>query len=562
MLRLRRVLFLLPFAVTLACTGEPSTPSAVPEIQELERFEAPAGIDTPAPAGATVQATDTKGAALAVEEPELTEGLDVSALVRDYNSASYDAPPRQFRAGHVTPRTLAPSAIQVQPGQFRVKLPSAAPITTPAVHAGYVVTSGGFHSKELYAFEAKSGTLAWAVDLDDDGPSAPACEDRVCVFNTESCTVFALAVDTGKPLWSWWLGDPLTSAPTIANGLVFTSYPALGSSANVHPAPTGSNRGSVAPTPSSKGRPPQQSHALAAFDLHTGELHWTRWIDSDVMSAPVAVGSSLYATTFAGTIYKFDQKTGEILAARQARATSAPVIVGDDVFYTQRTDKGAASPAEEAIARDNAKTPQKKYVAAKKRADYLDARAQRASSYASKGKSLDASNGFSAGAPVSANAQTAEGNIGQASVSTLQAFQGSRIVNLAGMNISTMGDEVVAIDGETGRARWKQRLQGDLAGAGGALATAPAAAGHRIFVGTLDGHVLQLDPKTGATERRYPVGAAIRAQPVIEDGWLYVGTEDGQLVAIDTGDPALRGWSQWGGNAQRTGARAVSRAKR
>jgi outer membrane protein assembly factor BamB len=493
-----------------------------------------------------------------VAEPPLTDGEDVLALVLGYNSAKYDAPPDSFRAGHVTPRQLDAKAIDKTSSGFRVQLPNGAPITTPAIHAGYLVSSGGFHSKQIYAFKAQSGDFAWAVDLDDDGPSAPACEDRVCVFNTESCTVFALAVDTGEMMWSWWLGDPLMSAPTIANGMVFTSYPAQGNSAaaNVQQqaAPNHEQANSRRERKAGKGRPPGQSHALAAFDLQSGEMLWTRWIDSDVMSAPVAIGNSLYASSFAGTVYKFDQKTGNILAARKSRATSAPVIAGDDVFYTKRTDAGGSAMAEEGIARDNAKA-QKKYVAAKKKAVYLEAKEQRKSSYAKKGKSLDASNGFGGGAPASANTKSAEANVGQASVSTLQAFQGSRILSYRGSNINTMGDEVIATDAETGKELWKHSINGDLAGAGGALATAPAAAGGNVFVATLDGRVLQLDPSSGKIARTYEIGAPVRSQPLIQDGWLYVGTDDGKLVGIDTTDASLTGWPQWGGDAQRTGVR-------
>lgn len=49
------------------------------------------------------------------------------------------------------------------------------------------------------------------------------------------------------------------------------------------------------------------------------------------------------------------------------------------------------------------------------------------------------------------------------------------------------------------------------------------------------------------------IGSPIRSQPVVDDGWIYVGTEDGKLVAIDTKDPSVTGWPTWGGNAQRTG---------
>jgi outer membrane protein assembly factor BamB len=92
---------------------------------------------------------------------------------------------------------------------------------------------------------------------------------------------------------------------------------------------------------------------------------------------------------------------------------------------------------------------------------------------------------------------------------------------------------------------------------GGFLGTAPAAAGDRVLVATLKGEVLELRPDTGQVARRHAVGAAIRAQPVVVDGWIYVGTEDGRLVAIDTKDRSLTGWPMWGGNAARTGIAAT-----
>jgi outer membrane protein assembly factor BamB len=84
-------------------------------------------------------------------------------------------------------------------------------------------------------------------------------------------------------------------------------------------------------------------------------------------------------------------------------------------------------------------------------------------------------------------------------------------------------------------------------------ATAPLAAGDHVLLGTLQGQVLQRDPKTGTSTASYPVGSPIRSQPVVADGWIYVGTDDGKRVAINTRDPSITGWPTWGGNAQRTG---------
>src|SRR5262249_25851899 len=161
-----------------------------------------------------------------------------------------------------------------------------------------------------------TGELVWGVTLDDDGPSAAVCADGVTVFNTESCTIFALDAKTGKQLWSYFLGDPLTSTPTIANGKVFTSYPAAGRGGqaqqqNLNPANNAPQDKKAAAKPkdnqAAKAGPPC-SHVLAAFDLKTGKILWQRWIDSDVMTAPVAVDKDLYATSFAGVVYKFSQE--------------------------------------------------------------------------------------------------------------------------------------------------------------------------------------------------------------------------------------------------------------
>jgi outer membrane protein assembly factor BamB len=449
------------------------------------------------------------------------------------NSARYARPPTTFRAGHVSPRP-SPKPARTAAG-FVVQFGSHASITTPTVYRNSVIVSGGFQSKELYAFETRTGKPQWAIDLHDDGPSSPACEDNVCVISTESCTLFALAADTGKALWSFWLGDPLTSAPTIAHGRVFASYPAAGTAAGTLP------------------RPPGASHALAAFDLATGKIQWQLWLDSDVMSAPVAMDEFVYVTTFHGTLIKLEQATGKVRYAMRAQATSAPVVKFErgveQMYYTKRS--GAARSTREAIIRADHNEPQTKYETADKPAEYIDPEVQERSTYATTSSSQDAKNGFS-NKPAASGYGKAAANVGVSNVSSMQAFQGSRILHLGSRNVNTMGDEVVATDTETGKVLWSVKLAGDRA-LGGFLGTAPLAARGSVLLGTLDGTVVRLDPASGAKLASYAIGGPVRSQPVVADGWIYVGTEDGRLVAIDTKDPAVTGWPTWGGNPQRTG---------
>jgi outer membrane protein assembly factor BamB len=460
-------------------------------------------------------------------EPEpppygVDEGLDVLSEINALNGPGAPAPPTRFNTVGVTPRAFDATSLKQTKNGFAIRFAAGAPITTPAVHDGKVIVSGGFQSQQLYAFDATTGKPAWALDLMDDGPSAAACAEGTCVINTESCTVFAIAAETGALRWSWWLGDPLTSAPAIADGKVFTSYPAAGH--------------------------PKASHVLAAFDLETGAIVWQKWIDADVMSAPVVTTGTVYASTFAGTVLKIDADTGEIWSARQARATSAPTVADGRVYYSRRSDE-AGEPAREALVRQDAT-----WEANEKDAAYLDRSVQGRSQLASQGAALDSGNGFSS-APAAANYEAALTTVGQGSVSTMQTFQGSRVLHVAGTNVSTMGDEVVATDAADGKLLGSTPLVGDAADVGGFLAAPPITAGGRIFVATLDGKLLELDADSGEVAQTRRIDAPMRQQPVAQDGWLYLPTDDGRLIAIDTGDATVTGWSQWGGDAGHTGAR-------
>ncbi len=240
---------------------------------------------------------------------------DILPQILALNSDERFKSKKEFRKGHVTVTTLE-KQFEKTPDWFCIKLASDTNIPTPAVIKGNLYLSGGFGSKEYYSFDATTGKLKWAISLDDDGPSSPAIADDIIVFNTESCSLFACDLETGKERWSWWLGDPLMSMPTIANGMVYTSYPApYAGNAVKSKKDTDINQPGLFPT-----------HVLVAFDLKTGAILWQKWIDSDIMSAPVAKDDLLYVTTFSGALYKIKQKTGEIMEAKAIRATSASVF--------------------------------------------------------------------------------------------------------------------------------------------------------------------------------------------------------------------------------------------
>jgi len=454
--------------------------------------------------------------------------IDITAEWITKTSDPKAQPTTEYRSGHVTPRTLDSKAVTPTDSGYTISFPGNYPIPTPAFYKGRLYVSGGFGSKQYYCFNAKGGKFVWGIDLDDDGPTSAAIEDDIVVINTESCTIFALNAKTGKMLWSKWLGDPLMTTPTICDGRVYTSYPA------------NAQKGKVLST-----------HIMGCFDLKTGKILWQKWIDSDVISAPVATKGEIYAATFAGTVFRFKQGTGKIVSVLKARATSAPTVIGDEMAFSRRTDKEGKT--REALGGWNMNESTFSLITEEKEALYLDKKVQSGATFSAESNELDAGNGFGGGAPQAAAPEKAADNLGYSSVSSLQAFQGSRILRYARANYACMGDEIVCTDPKTGKSLWKKKLKGDLANVGGFLGAPPVTAGNSIFLATLSGEIMEFEPKKGKVLHRWKVGHPLRFQPIVVGGRVYVGTQNGKMVCIDTGNSKNTGWPMWGANAQRTG---------
>ena len=487
----------------------------------------------------------------------IADSLDVTKKFISINDDKNGKISDQFRAGSVVINNLNPIVKETENG-YEIQL-SATNIPSPVIYNGKVYVSGGFGSKQYYSFEAKTGKKVWSVDIDDDGPSSAAIADDIIVYNTESCTIFACKTGTGEQLWSYWLGDPLMSMPTIANGIVFTAYPSMYSAnidnqmdgLQINKSPVIEQLSNQSSNIKNNNHSTLVSHVVIAIELKTGKILWQKRVDGDVMSAPVAVNNELYVTTFSGTLFKFKQKTGEILSAKSIRATSAPVIYKDQIFVSQRSDKHGEE-VQESVANYASEDMIQTNEYNKRSAPYLDKNIQEKSKLKELAMDYDAGNGFSAGAPVSSGYLKANDVVGQSNVSSLQSFQGSRTLHHNGKNYNTMGDELICSDPVSGKESWKIKIKGDLHAEGGFIGTPPILAGDKIVIASYNGEITINDPKTGNLIKTYNIKDNIRYQPIVQDGWIYVTTTSGKLVAINTQDKTLTGWPMWGANSART----------
>ncbi len=407
---------------------------------------------------------------------------------------------------------------------YVLNLKSPSFIATPSFYKGTLYLSGGFNSKSYYAIDAKTGNVRWASDLNDDGPSSAIVTDSMVIFNTESCTIFALNRRTGEQIWSKYIGDPLLTHPVSDGKYVYTAYPSI----SMH---TNSQR-------LEQFQHIKPSHPFAAFDVQTGDVVWRRWLDGDVMTSPILNKGKVYLTTFSGTLYKLRSSDGKIEQAARLKPTSLPTIAGNHIYITQRRKRKGK--VYEAVVELNQDLTIRRTLAVHP-APYLDFAFVKKGKLKRNARKWDASNGFPS-APDIAGWRKASQLIGQSNVSSLQNFVGSTVVYDDKHLFTTMGDTIRCISLASGEEVWAYGIEGSLLKEGGHLATMPLVSNEYVVSVTHNGKVLLLDKATGDLKESFATKTYVRNQPVIVDGKIYVSSTTGKMSCIDTQNKALDGW--------------------
>ena len=344
-------------------------------------------------------------------------------------------------------------------------------LLTPVYGEGKVYVGGGFSSHQLFAYDARTGEREWVAPAPDGRPGPASLEGGKVLFNTESCTLFAVDAATGRQRWSRWLGDPLMSQPAAANGLVFSGHIVDGRSpGGITPGTTGFGVG--------EGR----RYGFTAMNLSNGAPRWTQPIDGDVMNAPILDGDDVFFTTMAGTVYRMDQRTGRVRWRRSLQATSAPWLEGEAVHVSVRVrEAGQVREKSLILGRASGRTEHQLDTVA---APYV------------------------AGRP-------------DPGVQQGWAYEGSRATVVGGRIYQTIGNEVHCRAATTRALLWRRRYTDD---ARARPASPPAIAGSQLVFGTRDGVLFGLDIDTGMTAWAYDVGEPIASQPTIGHGWVYAST--------------------------------------
>jgi alcohol dehydrogenase (cytochrome c) len=169
-------------------------------------------------------------------------------------SAGWPQPNANESSTRAVRGSVAPSTVEALPVRWRFRLRgepgfSGIDAATPVVADGRVYLQD--LNSDVYAISLADGHLLWQhrYNRPDGGPNGVAVADGVVYGNTDT-SAFALSAETGRERWHTRLTggrNPVTIAPLVANGLVYTS---------------------------STGQAPGGRGTLFALDAGTGAVRW------------------------------------------------------------------------------------------------------------------------------------------------------------------------------------------------------------------------------------------------------------------------------------------------
>jgi len=371
----------------------------------------------------------------------------------------------------------------------------------------------------------------------DDGPTAAVVEDGYVAFNTESCTVIVCDAKTGKLVWQEWLGDPLMSQPAIYKGRLYIAHPGGQRTAHHNTSHASAGRGA--------------GHRLLCADLKTGKHLWDQPITADVISAPVINGNQVYFTCFDGTSFCMDAFKGSVVWKKQNAGTSAPLIAAGHVVLTQKEKRNGKS--YEGMKRIDTKRGDDKdrELLAESEAGYLEKnKGGGVAIKAAESAALDASVGFGGAAPPAAQLGAANDHIGVNTVVGGWAYQGSRAAYSKGQMMNAQGKYLNSVSALDGRLAWRAEVKGAGVLDDSQVFSPPALGQNNIYLCSAQGHLISVNQQSGDLNFIYALNQPVTFQPMLAEGNVYIGTVNGLLICLKTGDKDADGWYAWGGNAQ------------
>lgn len=274
-------------------------------------------------------------------------------------------------------------------------------------------------------------------------------------------------------------------------------------------------------------------NSVLAVDLATGQERWRTSTNAQVQASPAVADGLVYTGSIRGTLYALDAATGAVVWELDVR--SGPLglawmyqspTVADGVVYQAYSSQAEGTPL---VALD-ATSGNELWRTGSLGGSFLP------HSFAAVGDDhvyVGAGGGtISAVDPDDGQVVWQASPAGGWMRSTPMYAHGKVLMNY-------QGDQLVALDADTGAVAWRYRSPGDSFLFGNGTASVPAVADGTAYVGFADGSVSAIDLESGSLQWTQRTGDGVISSPAVSGGYLYVGSNDGHLYGLDraTGQP-------------------------
>ena len=414
-----------------------------------------------------------------------------------------------FLTGHPMPRSFPPHLTAVAAACVLLAdgiTAQVAPVT-PMFRGNPEHT--GVSSASLFAGQ---GGVRWRVHTGGPVRSSPAVTATRLFVGSGDGSLYAIDRATGRTVWRFRAGSPVDAAPAVAGGLVVAA----------------TLSGRIFAVEERSGQLRWSLHAGPALPLNTAVAgNWDLWA-----SSPVVVGQTVVIGGPDGVIYALDLRGGQVRwrANTNGRVRATPavhdgiVVVGswDGRIYALDLATGAERWVQH-TAGDSADVTQCGF----------DCRAVQGSAAIDGGRVFVGSrDGALYALDLATGSRQWRVSHHGSWVIASPAVHDGRV--FAG---SSDGHFIQAVDATTGRELWHLPI-------GANVLASPLWIGGTLVVATHkthapSGELLAVDPSSGAVRWRLQLDAASNSSPVAYDGALYLGTDGGEILAIEEVSPGV-----------------------
>ncbi|PYQ24300.1 MAG: serine/threonine protein kinase [Acidobacteria bacterium] len=109
-----------------------------------------------------------------------------------------------------------------------------------------------------------------------------------------------------------------------------------------------------------------------------------------------------------------------------------------------------------------------------------------------------------------------------------ESIESSAAIADGAVYVGRMGGELLALDLETGKLRWRYPVEGE-----GIGESSPSVADGVVYVGDLKGNLHAVGAADGKRVWVFKTGGEVKSSPVVADGKVIVGSYDQHLYALD-----------------------------